>query len=241
MIHYHHVDGGMSHIDKSRFLMGRHGLVSYQYRNQEGVAFEVCQSVVLDSGAYTAWKQGGSVDVEGFIEWCYTWYKHPGFDWALIPDVITGSESDNDALLAEWPSDIRGVPVWHMHESIGRLERLCNSYPVVALGSSGKWAEPGRADWWARMSLAMDEICDEEGRPPCRLHGLRMLDPEIFKRLPLSSADSMNAVRRGNDLMRFGMYIPPTAAQRSEIVASRVERFNSAPVWQRSPQLELIS
>lgn len=30
----------------------------------------------------------------------------------------------DDALLADWPRHLRGVPVWHMHESIDRLGEL---------------------------------------------------------------------------------------------------------------------
>lgn len=220
--------------------MGRHGLVSYVYPTETGIAFSVCQSVVLDNGAYTVWKQGGELDIPGYIEWCYEWHKHPAFDRALIPDTIEGSEEENDALIEMWPNDIRGVPVWHMHESVDRLERLGAEWNTVALGSSGAWPNPGTDSWWRRMGKAMDAICDSEGRPPCRLHGLRMLDPKVFSKLPLSSADSINAVRRGNDTGRFGMYVPPTASQRSEVVASIVESHSSAPIWQRQDQHELF-
>lgn len=241
MLHYHHIDGGMSKADKVRFLTGRHGLASYVYKGDIAEAFALCQSVILDNGAFTIWRQGGTLDPSGYVEWCYQWHRHPGFDWALIPDVIDGNEAENDALLAEWPRDIRGVPVWHMHESIDRLERLCCDFETVALGSSGVWSEPGTAAWWVRIGQAMDAVCDDEGRPLVRLHGLRMLDPMIFTRLPLASADSMSAVRRANDVRRFGMYPPPTPAGRSVVVADRIEHFNSAPAWSRLNQQELFA
>jgi hypothetical protein len=60
-----------------------------------------------------------------------------------VPDVIDGTEDDNDALLASWPADIRGVPVYHLHESLDRLDFLCTRWPTVALGSSGQWPTPG--------------------------------------------------------------------------------------------------
>lgn len=65
----------------------------------------------------------------------------------------------------------------------------------------------------------------------CRLHGLRMMDPEIFTRLPLASADSTNAAVNCGSLSRYGSYIPPTAAQRAAVIAERIEAHNSAPVW----------
>jgi hypothetical protein len=77
----------------------------------------------------------------------------------------------------------------------------------------------------------MNAICDDKGRPICKLHGLRMLDPDIFTKLPLSSADSTNAAVNSGSLSRFGSYLPPTAAQRAEVIAERIEANNSAPVF----------
>ncbi len=154
--------------------------------------------------------------------------------------MIDGDEAENDAMLADWPREIRGVPVWHMHESIDRLLRLAESWTTVALGSSGQWRSPGTAAWWQRMGAAMNALCDERGRPPCRLHGLRMLDPAIFSRLPLSSADSTNAAVNSGSLDRFGMYLPPTTAQRAAVIAERIEAHNSAAVWILQPVQETI-
>lgn len=242
MIHYHGTPVGGSRQDAARFLMGRHALVPFPRRDDMGAVAECCQSFVFDNGAFTVWKQGGKLDVAGYIAWCIEWHRHPAFDWALIPDVIDGDEPSNDALLADWPAGVRGVPVWHMHESIDRLVRLGNEWPVVALGSSGAFASPGTASWWDRMAESMNALCDEQGRPPCRLHGLRMLDPAIFSRLPLSSADSTNAAVNGGSLDRFGIYLPPTAAQRSSIIAERIESHSSAAVWFFQPtQGDLLS
>ena len=85
------------------------------------------------------------------------------------------------------------------------------------------------------MSEAMNAICDGHGRPAARLHGLRMLDPAIFTKLPLASADSTNAAVNSGSLDRFGMYLPPTAAQRSAVIAERIESHNSAPRWVSVP------
>lgn len=81
----------------------------------------------------------------------------------------------------------------------------------------------------------MNELCDDEGRPPCRLHGLRMLDPQVFSRLPLASADSTNAAVNSGSLDRFGSYVPPTASQRAAVIAERIEAHNSAAGWLRRP------
>lgn len=232
MIPYHGTPATGTRIDVAAFLRGRCALIPHPRQDDAAIAAEVCKSFVLDNGAFSVWKRGAVLDVDGYVAWCETWSRHPGFDWALIPDVIDGAEADNDALIRAWPKNIRGVPVWHMHEPVGRLVALAEEWPTVALGSSGEWPTPGRGAWWHRMAEAMNAVCDGHGRPLCRLHGLRMLDPKVFTGLPLSSADSTNASVNGGSVARFGMYPPPTAGQRCSVIADRIEAYNSAAVWQ---------
>jgi hypothetical protein len=240
MIHYHGTPVSGTRQDAARLLAGRHALVPFPRQDDLGAVADFCQSFVFDNGAFTVWRKGGQLDVDGYLRWVDDWHRHPGFDWALIPDVIDGDESANDLLLEQWPEHLPGVPVWHLHESLDRLVRLASNWRTVAFGSSGQWSSPGTAAWWTRMSAAMDVICDEHGRPRCRLHGLRMLDPTIFSRLPLASADSTNAAVNGGSAGRFGMYVPPTAGQRAQVIADRIEAHNSAPAWTRSGQVELV-
>lgn len=239
MIHYHGTPIGGTRQDVARFLMGRHALVPFPRQDDMGIVADVCQSFVFDNGAFSVWTKGRELDVPGYLAWVRDWCKHPGFEWALIPDEIVGDEQANDALISEFQNaDLGryGVPVWHLHESLDRLARLCDEWPTVALGSSGQWKTPGTAGWWSRMSEAMDAICDEHGRPAARLHGLRMLDPQVFGRLPLASADSTNAAVNCGSLSRFGIYVPPTAAQRAAVIAERIEAQNSAAIWERQAQ-----
>lgn len=236
VIPYHGTPIGGTRQDVARFLIGRHALVPWLRQDDMGIVAEVCKSFILDNSAYTAWNKGIKLDFDGFIAWVRHWCCHPGFQWALIPDVIDGDEAANDALIEQWPADLQhcGVPVWHLHESIDRLVRLARSYRTVALGSSGEFRTPGTKAWWVRMREAMNAICDEHGRPICKLHGLRMLNPKVFTKLPLSSADSTNAGRNCNQLDRFGMYVPATGAQRTAVIADRTETHNSAPVFERT-------
>jgi len=230
VIHFH--GGPITPLDAAAKLWaGRHACVSFARTDQAALAFEVAQSVMLDNGAFSAWKAGTPFDVDGFLLWVREWIRHPAFDFAVIPDVIDGSEQENDELIDMWlglglP---HGVPVWHMHESISRLESLCQTFDRVSLGSSGEYAEIGTPQWWERMSEAMKACCDDQGRPLAKLHGLRMLDPTIFSHLPLSSADSTNVARNiGIDQRWTGAYQPMTKAMRALVIADRIEAHASA-------------
>lgn len=87
MIHYHGTPCGATREDVARFLAGRHALVPFVRPEDIGTAAEVCQSFVLDNGAFSAWKQGRTVDWKDYYAWVNEWHRHPGFDWAIIPDV----------------------------------------------------------------------------------------------------------------------------------------------------------
>jgi hypothetical protein len=59
-----------------------------------------------------------------------------------------------------------------------------------------------------------------------------MLNPEIFRRLPLSSADSTNVARNiGIDGAWHGSYQPSNRASRAKILVERIEALNAASEW----------
>jgi hypothetical protein len=213
---------------------GGHAFVSFAHSGQLAIAAHACQSFAVDNGAFSAWKQGAPVqDWRPFYAWAAEAKLIPACDFAVIPDVIDGDEAANDALLAEWPLPRWfGAPVWHMHESLARLERLAAAFPRVCIGSSGEFASIGTAAWWGQMARAMRVVCDDDGRPLCKLHGLRMLNPDIFTRLPFASADSTNIGRNiGIDQAWRGTYSPPTKEARALVMRQRIESHNSPTHW----------
>ncbi len=233
MIHYH----GLPITPETAAtvaLQGGHGFVSFAEPRNLGLAAAVCQSFAVDNGAFSAWKQGAPVaNWSAFYAWAANCKLIPSCDFAVVPDVIDGSEADNDALLGEWPLPRWfGAPVWHLHESLDRLERLAAGWPRVCLGSSGEFATIGTAVWWGRIAQAMRVLCDDDGQPLVKLHGLRMLNPEVFSRIPFASADSTNIGRNiGIDQAWRGNYMPPTKEARAQVMRTRIESVNAPPRW----------
>lgn len=234
MIHYHGTKfsgGDESHLALRR----RHAFVSFiaSSRAYAELVATLTQSFALDNGAFSAWTAGTPLDIDGFMKWAAHWMRHPGCDWAVIPDVIDGDEAANDALLTLVPTGSASwVPVWHLHESLDRLERLVNEWPRVALGSSGQYAEVGDPSWWGRMADAMSVACDDDGYPLCKLHGLRMLAPTVFSHIPLASADSTNVGRNiGIDGRWTGPHAPKRPQTRALVMMEDIELHPCASRW----------
>lgn len=216
----------------AKVLPRRDAMVSFAHPGQVGIAMEVCRSVAFDNGAFSAWKAGNPItDWTDYQKWILEWNRHPAFAWHCIPDVIDGSEAENNDLIFCWPFK-DGVPIWHLHESIAKLKWLVRDFRLVALGSSGKFAVVGSRPWWDRMAQAMSVACDEQGRPMTKLHGLRMLDPTVLAHLPLASADSTNAARNmGIDSAWRGTYQPASRAARAVVIMDRIEHHATAVRW----------
>lgn len=248
MIHYHGLPITPATAAHAAVNAG-HAFVSFMYPDQLGMVLEVCQSFAVDNGAFSAWKSGKAVDWQRYYNWVAELHRYPSFDFAVIPDVIDGDEKANDELLAEWPwrgtakSLWVGAPVWHMHESIARLQRLAHEWPRVCIGSSGEFATVGDSRWWNRIAEAMNAICDKNGNPVCKLHGLRMLNPEVFSRLPLSSADSTNIAQNvGIDSAWRGTYTPNSKPVRALVMREKIEANQALTFWERqSVQVALIA
>lgn len=223
-------------------LNGGHAFLSFADARNLSLALDVCQSFAVDNGAFGAWTRGKPItDWRPYYEWIAELHRYPSFDFAVIPDVIDGDEDANDALLAEWPwrksAPHVGAPVWHLHESIERLQRLASEWPRICIGSSGQFAKLKTPAWWNRMAETFNAICDKAGRPICKVHGLRMLDPDVFSRFPFASADSTNIARNiGIDSAWKGTYQPPTKEARAAVMRSRIESVNSPTFWREVPE-----
>lgn len=86
------------------------------------------------------------------------------------------------------------------------------------------------------MAEAMNAVTDRNGFPVTKLHGLRMLNTEVFTRLPLSSADSTNIAQNiGIDSAWRGTYVPTNKDVRALVMRDKIEANQSAKNWERQP------
>lgn len=195
VIHYH----GTPITPRERLyeLAGRHFCVSFAEPRDVQVCHEIGQSVMLDNGAFSIWRdpKRPPVDWSAWAVWVEPWLDYPT-TWAVLPDVIDGTEEENDHIAAvyAWLSDA-SAPVWHIHESLTRLERLCATYSRVCFGSSGAYAQIGTYQWHRRISEAFDLIASPAGRVPW-IHMLRGM--AVGTDYPFASVDSTDIARNHN-------------------------------------------
>jgi hypothetical protein len=177
-------------------LSGRFFCVSHFRPDQVEWCHKNGQGVMLDNGAFSFWRNGKEKqDWSDFYAWADEWLAYQT-SWAVIPDVITGDTDANDALIKQWPHGHRGAPVWHMHEPLERLQKLCDNWPRVCIGSSAEYAEVGADNWHRRMCDAMNLIC-MTGRVPTWLHMLRGMAATRWG-YPFASVDSTDIARNHN-------------------------------------------
>lgn len=198
-VHYHGgpVWGG-DEIIKALYRDGG-CLISYARPDQIKKVSKIPCKLVLDNGAFSTWRKGGlekdkawwDEHWNGYYDFVGAWMSR--IEWFIIPDVIEGSEVENDRLISNVPAWLmhKAVPVWHSDESIERFIRLCEKFPRVAIGCCGEHRSIRSKAWKERMNEAFVEIYIKRNLD-VKIHGLRMLDGRALSQFPFDSADSTN-------------------------------------------------
>lgn len=190
MIHYHGTP--ITPISELMKLAGRNFCVSYAARSDVWRCHKIGQSVMLDNGAFSAWKSGKPTNWKKYYLWCDEWLDYPT-TWAVIPDIIVGDSKQQDKLIEQWPHGEKGAPVWHMHEPIKRMLRLCDEWPKVCVGSSEKYSTVMSESWIFRIDTVWNSIATRHQRLPWvhMLRGMRLSGLHW----PFASVDSTDIAR----------------------------------------------
>jgi hypothetical protein len=189
-IHYHGTP--ISPIEALYELAGRHFCVSHAAPQNVRQCHSMGQSVMLDNGAFSKWRQGRPTDWPSYYEWAEEWLSFPT-TWAVIPDVIDGSAEQQSALIAAWPFGHRGAPVWHMNEPLSRLLGLLDDWPRICIGSTSLYSRVLSGPWRGRMDDVWNAIALRHSRVPW-VHMLRGMACS-GKRWPFASVDSTDIAR----------------------------------------------
>lgn len=187
--------------------------VSYATRDKLGNQLDQAIAAVgddeillVDNGAFSAWRSGVPMDVDGFARWAADIMARCPQAVAVVPDVIDGDAAANDEMLVDFRGAVlelglvldpdRTMAVWHMHEPLDRLTGLVEAgYMYLAIGSSGEYAQPGTPAWHERIGQAM-AVLDElvaESNGAYRRPWLHMMRAQAeAHRYDFDSSDSCN-------------------------------------------------
>lgn len=194
MIHYHGTP--LSPRRELYKLAGRNFCVSFSDPRDAAICLKIGQSVMFDNGAFSAYTKGVKVNFRDYISWVEALLGPP--HWAVIPDVIDGSEFEQRKLIGQWPfAPIVSAPVWHMNLPIKYLLRLSETWPRICFGSTARYWQIGSDEWCRRADEAFNALTKESRTIPW-IHMLRGLSL-AGDRWPFGSADSVNVARNYKD------------------------------------------
>ena len=173
-------------------------------------------NLMIDSGAYTAWRSGNPIDLSKYAEYL----QRVGSEvYSYINlDVIPGERGDKHPSASQveecakqsWRNYIKlkklglnPMPVFHRGERIYWLEKILGEgCDYIGLGGIAFGTHSLRKLW---LDQAFSYLCRDRGYPPVKLHGFGVTSIPLMLGYPWFSVDS-TAWRKTS---RFGIvYIP---------------------------------
>lgn len=175
-------------------------------------------SLILDSGAYSAWVKKVDINIEEYIQFCLDNLSY--LDYIVNLDVIPGEwgqkspsqeERERSASLGYknyYYMIDRGIPkdklihVFHQGEEWAWLIRMVKEIPYIGLSPANDRTTDEKRVW---LDQCMDFVTDKTGMPLVKFHGFGVTSFDLMLRYPWFSVDSTSWVLTG----RFGSVFVP--------------------------------
>ena len=130
-------------------------------------------SVMLDSGAFSAFRSGKVIDA---LEYCdFIERNWDEIDIYVSLDVIGDAEASLVNLKLMESRGLSPMPVFHYGEDFDLLRRMRDSYPLVGLGGMVPRSRPRMFEW---LSVVFEEF-------PHKYHGFGIGDVKLIDALSL--------------------------------------------------------
>ena len=204
-------------------------LESYHYIDKQRYVDKIRRTgdrVFLDSGAFSAFTKGISVDLKTYCRYIKAnddiIEQVDGILCASVLDGIGDPQKTFDNQLAMEREGVKPLPCFHYGEDERYLEWYVAHYDYITLGGMVPISTSQLHHWLDR--LWSKYLTDGSGRPRLRVHGFGLTTPELMRKYPWFSVDSSSWIRlgfSGNLLMRDGRAIAISAHSPNRKVANQ--------------------
>lgn len=147
--------------------------------------------VFLDSGAFSAFTQGVSIDIGKYCD-----YIHENADIIEFPSVLDAIGDYKGTYHNQMEMERRGVrplPCFHYGEPTEVLEHYVANYEYITIGGMVPISTPQLRIWLDR--LWADHLTHADGTPKVKVHGFGLTSLPLMFRYPWYSVDSSTWVQ----------------------------------------------
>jgi hypothetical protein len=158
--------------------------------------------IMVDSGAYSAWKLGKEVDLDRYCDYIAAnldWIAHYiNLDIIMPEDPERSARESLEALLKMRSRSLDPIAVFHAKEDVSWLHRTLDlGCRYIALAPRALPSAQAIDEWY---SVIWPHLVDSGGQPLVRVHALGEAREHALCRYPWASADSTAWL----DSMRYG-------------------------------------
>ena len=157
---------------------------------------DFCSKLFLDSGAFSAFRQGKPVDIDKYIEYVKKWDEEIEVYAGL--DVIGDQEATWENVQYMVQAGLNPLPTFHYGEDFEYLEKYCQQFEYIAIG--------GIVPIKSRdlLTTFLDK-CFSRIPAETKVHGFGVGDENMMENYPWFSVDASSV----HMLARFGgIYTP---------------------------------
>lgn len=146
--------------------------------------------IILDSGAYTVFKKGSSIDINKYAEFITNY--HSVFCDYFNLDVIGSCAESYKHWVYLRSLGVNTIPVFHIGGDEKYLQKYLKQTNYIGLGAVANVSSPQRRhglDYiWNKYFL------DANKQPTCRVHGLGITALSLIQQYPWYSVDSVKLI-----------------------------------------------
>lgn len=165
-------------------------------------------SLFLDSGAFSAWSKGVTIDIDEYIAFIKQHKKY--IDHYANLDVIGDAEKTYNNQKYMESKGLTPIPTYHLTSDYKWLiQYIEEGHSYIAIGGLAAKLVVGDALFHELDHLFINYICDSSGMPKVKVHGFGLTSIPLLVRYPWYSVDSTSWVMTG----RFGAVFVPKKKQ----------------------------